>query len=511
MHEAPSHHLITTEQMHAADRATIAAGTSGAELMENAGAACVRAIVERVTPGPTLVLCGPGNNGGDGFVVARLLQTRGWPVTVALLGAREDLAGDAAAMAARWHGEDCPLEDVSPDGAELVVDALLGAGLSRPLDGAAARLVEAVNAAGATVCAVDIPSGVDGDTGEVRGCAVQADFTVTFFCRKPGHVLYPGRGLCGDVIVADIGIAASVLEEFGSTLSENRPAVWHAHLPMPAPDGHKYQRGHVVVVTGDELHTGAARLGARAALRIGAGVVTVASPPDAAGVNAVHLTAIMVREFDGADALEEMLSDRRPNAVLIGPAAGIGAATRFNVEAILAGGAAAVLDADALTSFEATPTRLFEAIAGRAGPPVVLTPHEGEFRRLFADQAAWGSKLERVAKAARTSHAVVVLKGADTVIAAPDGRLAINAHASPWLATAGTGDVLAGMIAGLLAQGMPVFEAACAAAWMHGDAAIRFGCGLIAEDLSEQLPAVLRALHEMTPARDAPDPHDETE
>jgi NAD(P)H-hydrate epimerase len=506
-------HLLSTEEMQAADQAAIASGISGEELMENAGRACVDAIVERVEPRPTLVLCGPGNNGGDGFVIARLLQMRGWPVIVAVLGSRDSLTGDAAIMASRWHGEMRSFAEVDVTQAELVVDAVFGAGLSRPIAGELAELINTLGNSAVAVCAVDIPSGIDGNSGEIRGGAVKADFTVTFFRRKPGHLLFPGRAHCGDVIVADIGIPASVLDDVPPGLLENAPRLWAAELPLPTLEGHKYQRGHAVVISGDELHTGAARLAAHAGLRSGAGLTTVASPPDAAAVNAVHLTAIMLREFETSEELEAMLEDRRLNAVLIGPAAGVGSETRFNVEAILRSGASVVLDADALTSFEGTPTRLFEAIREKADRPVIITPHEGEFGRLFHEAEFGGPKLQAARKAAAASGAIVILKGPDTVIAAPDGRAAINGHASPWLATAGSGDVLAGIVTGLLAQGMGGFDAACAATWAHGDVGIRAGFGLISEDLPDMLPSVFRDLHALeaaSPLRPRPQSHDET-
>jgi NAD(P)H-hydrate epimerase len=395
-------------------------------------------------------------------------------------------------MADEW-GQ--PIAELSPPaiaGADLVVDALFGAGLTRPLTGTAAAVVDAVNASGAPVLAVDVPSGLDGTTGQATGPVVRATGTVTFFRRKPGHVLLPGRELCGSLTVADIGIPAAVLREIAPQTFLDAPALWLEGLPWPKLDGHKYARGHALVVSGPAAHTGAARLGARGALRIGAGLVTVASPPDALKVNAAHLTAIMLLPCDGARGLADILADRRKNAVMLGPALGVGAPTREMTLAALSSGAATVLDADAITSFSDHAAELFAAIKAQSRP-VVLTPHEGEFQRLFADIGE-GSKLQRARKAAASSGAILVLKGADSVIAAPDGRAAINDNAPPWLATAGAGDVLAGFIAGLLAQGMPGFEAACAAVWMHGAAAELVGLGLIAEDLPEHLPDVLRRL-----------------
>lgn len=488
--------LLTTAEMAEADRLAAASGVPSLTLMERAGRAVADVAWQRLKRGDTvLVLCGPGNNGGDGFVAARLLKERGCEVTVALLGARDALKGDAAVMAALWDGVIAPCAPSLAEGATLIVDALFGAGLTRALDGVAVEMVEAINAAGRAgvpVIAVDVPSGLDGTSGLAGGHVVQATETVTFFRRKPGHLLMPGRALCGAVTVADIGIPDAVLGAVDSRASANAPALWLSRYPWPRLDGHKYARGHGVVVSGPAHATGAARMGARAALRIGAGLMTVASPRDAVAANAAHLTAIMLHPFDVPSGLADVLADNRRNAVLIGPASGVGEDTRRMVEIVLASRAAAVLDADALVSYTGDCEALCGLIRRRANRNVVLTPHEGEFTRLFGDVP--GSKLERARKAADMSGAVVILKGADTVIASPDGRAAINENAPPWLATAGSGDVLAGFVTGLLAQGMPVFEAACAAVWMHGECANVFGPGLIAEDLPEVLPQVLRGV-----------------
>jgi hydroxyethylthiazole kinase-like uncharacterized protein yjeF len=395
-------------------------------------------------------------------------------------------------MAKRFAGAREPLRPDILAGADVVVDALLGAGLARPIEGKLARLIERVNASGLPVIAVDVPSGIDGTTGEVSGVAIRAAATVTFFRLKPGHLLLPGRVHCGEVRRADIGIPDSVLATIDAETFANAPALWLAQFPWPKEERHKYARGHAVVVSGPAFSTGAARLGARGALRIGAGLVTVASPRDAILVNAAQLTAIMVREADDARGLKSLLADRRKNAVLIGPGVGVGERTKEMVLAALGSEAAIVLDADALTSFAGDPKPLFAAIAAR-NAPVVLTPHDGEFARLFGDLASL-AKLARARQAASRSGAIIVLKGADTVVAVPDGAASINATTSPWLATAGTGDVLGGMILGLLAQGMPGFAGTSAAVWLHGAAAKDFGPGLIAEDLPEMLPKVLREL-----------------
>jgi ADP-dependent NAD(P)H-hydrate dehydratase / NAD(P)H-hydrate epimerase len=508
--------LLTAAEMAQADGLAVAAGVPSLQLMEAAGAA-VAAAAARLAPlkdAAIVVLCGPGNNGGDGFVAARLLREQGYRVRVALLGAVAGLQGDAAVVASRWDAAISPLSVEMVGGADLIVDALFGAGLSRPLQDLAADVVNALNASGKPVLAVDVPSGLDGSTGQTGGPVVQATATVTFFRRKPGHVLLPGRLLCGRVELAQIGIADDVLANIAPRTVLNRPALWRDAYPRPRADGHKYTRGHAVVLSGPAESTGAARLGARGALRAGAGLVTLGGMPAATAINATHLTAVMVRALANDRAVADLLADTRYNAVLIGPGAGVGAATAATVLTILASAAAVVLDADALTSFagdaaeapvratgfgfvlrgaEPSPDadRFYAAIRGRTAP-VVLTPHEGEFKRLFGELP--GGKLERARAAAHASGTVVVLKGPDTVIAAPDGRAAINDNAPPWLATAGAGDVLAGFVTGLLAQSMPAFEAACAAAWLHGACATDFGPGLIAEDLPETLPKVLRTL-----------------
>lgn len=489
--------LLTPAEMAEADRLTIAAGTPGLTLMKRAGLAVADVAARQVPHGGRIaVLCGPGNNGGDGYVAARILHQRGFRVQVFAAGPPDGRAGDAVAAAGDWTGPVSPLGAFSSTAPDLVIDALFGAGLARAIDGEAAAAIDAVNGSGCRVLAVDIPSGVDGTTGAIRGVAIQAQETVTFFRRKPGHLLLPGRLRCGATRVADIGIGAEVLPKIGSSAFANEPELWLAELPVPRAEGHKYARGHAVVVSGGMTQTGAARLAARGALRAGAGLVTLASPPDALLVNAAHLTAIMLHRMEGAEGLAAILADRRRNAVCLGPALGVGEGTCALVAEALASGAAVVLDADALTSFEGRGAALFAGIAAWPGRPVVVTPHSGEFARLFGVKNA-GGKLESAREAARQSGAVVVLKGADTVVASPDGRAAIAANAPPWLATAGSGDVLAGMVTGLLAAGMPAFEAAGAAVYLHGEAGRIAGLGLIAEDLPDTVPRALQ--HLMSP------------
>lgn len=491
--------LLTPARMAAADRAAAAGGVPGRVLMENAGKAIARAVCDQWSSKPILVLCGPGNNGGDGFVAARHLRSQGWPVSLALYGDVASLSGDAAFHAAQWQGEILPFSTESIRGAELVIDALFGAGLARDIPADIMAVQQAIRDKGLPVCAVDIPSGVDGADGRVKGEALAAALTVTFFRKKPGHVLQPGRHLCGRLIVADIGIPDSVLDTstsdgIGLDTYENDPSCWLDVYPWPRTDGHKYDKGQVLVVGGATM-TGAARLAAAACARVGAGLVTVAAPSRTWPIYASALTSIMTMPFDGVGDLAALLDDSRRNALLIGPGLGLAPDSAEQVLCVLATGRSVVLDADAISAFASDAERLFRAIRG----PCVMTPHEGEFARLFGNEE--GGKLERARLAARRSGAVIVLKGPDTVIAAPDGCAFINTNAPPVLATGGTGDVLAGLIAGLLAQGMPALQAAAAAVWMHGDTANRIGLGLVAEDLPARLPETLLGLHERSASR----------
>jgi ADP-dependent NAD(P)H-hydrate dehydratase / NAD(P)H-hydrate epimerase len=481
--------VLTIEQMGRADQGAIAAGIPGISLMESAGRAVADAIRARFPPARVAVLCGPGNNGGDGFVVARRLAEAGWPVRVGLLGARGRLKGDAALACATWQGAIEPLAPAVVESAGLVVDALFGAGLARPLEGEAAAVIAALREARQPVVAVDVPSGVHGDSGAVLGAAAPARLTVTFHRPKPGHLLLPGRELCGELVVADIGIPAAVTEGLGVQQWVNRPRLWEAARPRRMAAGHKYSFGHALVVGGGPAASGAARLAARAALRAGAGLVTVLCPEEALPIYAAQLTAVMVAPFADETGFARLIEDPRRNAVLLGPGGGVGEELRGRVLACLDLGKAVVLDADAITSFAARPAELFARIRS----PCVLTPHEGEFKRLFTLE---GDKLSRARAAAAESGAVVLLKGADTVVAAPDGRAAIQADAPPTLATAGSGDVLAGLVLALLAQGMAAFEAAAAGVWLHAACARGFGPGLIAEDLEGRLPAVLSRLEQ---------------
>jgi len=482
----PDHRILTVGESAAADQAAAARGVSIELLMQRAGAAVAAAICERWTPRPLVVLCGPGDNGGDGYVAAAELSRRGWPVRVLTSVDPARLTAAAAQAARGWTGPVSRMDLSALEGAELVVDALYGAGLTRPLGAPDREMLRRAAQLGPLV-AIDLPSGLAGDTGQALGYAPTAALTVTFHRKKPAHVLEPGRSLCGEVVVADIGLDPPAPGPGG--LFENHMDLWRTAFPRPVTAAHKGDRGRLVVVSGPLHSTGACRLAARAGLRIGAGLVTVASPPDALAVNASHLTAIMLKPFLNEEEL--LLMAEEVDAVIIGPAAGVTEETRLNVLACCRTGAAMVVDADALTVFREDPDELFSAL----DRDDVLTPHPGEFERIFPGLLrASPTRIAAARTAAQTAGCVVLLKGPDTVIAGPDGRAAVNTNASPWLATAGSGDVLAGCIAGLIAQGMDSFEAACAGVWVHAETGRRFGPGLISEDLPDRLPEVLRAI-----------------
>lgn len=514
---SPSGSLLTAAQMRAVEHdAMRSGGLRGQDLMEAAGRAVVAAVFAHwpdLAQGQprALVLCGPGNNGGDGFVIARALRDWGWRVDLALLGVPGRLPPDARTQHDAWAGMGAvlPVEQVDPAGADLVVDALFGTGLTRPLPDSARRILGALEAmrctgAGPRIVAVDIPSGLCADSGRVLGAAaVRADLTVAFHRAKPGHVLAEGPAHCGALRVVDIGLRGAG----GGVPLIGPPDFALIDKGGPHRQGaHKYDHGHALILSGPMGRSGAARLAARGALRIGAGLVTVASPGSAMLENACQLTAIMLRRCDGAGALARMLAeDARIGALCLGPGLGLGQGSRDLVAAALAAeGRAVVLDADALTSFEEAPDALFRQTHAQT----VLTPHGGEFARLFPDlalrlrdEALTGpaySRIEAARDAAVRAGCVVVLKGPDSVMAGPDGQVAvhaaIDARAVPWLATAGAGDVLAGMITGLMARGRTAWEAGTAAVWLHVEAARHGGPGLIAEDIPEALPGVLRKL-----------------
>jgi hydroxyethylthiazole kinase-like uncharacterized protein yjeF len=545
--------LLTAAQMRAIEAAAIASGAvTGLELMERAGRGVVEAIFEewselRATSHRAVVLCGPGNNGGDGFVVARLLKEWGWEVEVFLYGDPERMPPDARVNYERWVGMgevgDLLGFNAWSQDYDLGIDAVFGTGLTRPIDLDVGNKINTIGAL-PRVVAIDLPSGCCSDSGRILAVAGEpkndrsprCHFTVTFQFRKLGHFTASGPDVCGKVVVTDIGLdevaAIRWLKGKYDRETQQRPneavlvellqgKAYHADfMPGWSPfsktsDEHKYSHGHAFILSGTSGRGGAARLSARGALRVGAGVVTVGCPSEALAENAARLDAVMLRVVEDGAALEAVLEDGRIGVVCLGPGLGTGAREVGLVAAALQGRGeplqrrgeprptGVVLDADALTilSREA-------GLFGALHEGCVLTPHGGEFARLFPDIAAKleapavtgpaYSKVDATREAAVRAGCVVLFKGADTVIAAPDGRCAINsAHyerAAPWLATAGSGDVLAGFIAGLMARGFAPFAAACTGAWLHVECAREFGPGLIAEDLPEMLPAVFRRL-----------------
>jgi hydroxyethylthiazole kinase-like uncharacterized protein yjeF len=515
--------LLTPAEMQAVDAAAIASGASSMLLMERAGKAVAEHAASLLQShgvsrsSDILILCGPGNNGGDGYVAARLLASEGYVVRIVQTAPIADSSSDAATAALAWPGGVTALNGTDePGGIEallgkpaLVIDAIYGAGLSRDVDGRVAHLIEAVSDLDALKLAVDMPSGLDGESGQVRGTAMQVDATVTFHLLKSGHVLLPGRELCGIVHLADIGIPSSAMALIDPALRRNTPALFSNAATMPKSDAHKFSRGLAIGLSGGPWQTGAIRLAATAALRAGAGIVKIVSPKAALPIHAAHLTSVMLIEAGTAKEISDVLSDKRITAVLFGPGGGTDRYAKSRLSEILRVSGPIVLDADAITMLAADPGKGCAQLKARRGP-TIITPHEGEFERLFPDlamqpsrrdasassrgKASAASKVERARLAADRTGSIVVFKGPDTVIAAPGGQAAINDHTSPNLATAGSGDVLAGIITGLLASGSAPFDAACAGVWLHGEAGLSRGRGTIAEDLVCAIPHALDAL-----------------
>ena len=484
--------IVTAREMQRTEQTAFAAGLDSFTAMERAGRAVADAILARWRRRPVLVLCGPGNNGGDGYIIAAAFRAAGWPVSVAALAAPSSI--DARRAATGWGSAALEPDDITwPDAGGLIVDALFGIGLTRRLEGTAANLVQRANQSGAPIVSVDIPSGIHADTGAMLGIAIAATLTVTFAWSKPGHVLLPGRTATGELVIADIGLPAAPVPDAVAPVWQNTPALWRHALPVPRVQDHKYSRGHLLAIGGGVM-TGAVRLAVRAARRGGAGLATILAPAAVVPLYAQDQAGAIVRPRTGTAEVADFLKDSRVTAVLIGSGLEPGGETADLLSHVLAARRATVVDGGGLDAWRDIDHDL---TAERAGP-VVLTPHEGEFARLCGDLGddlgPGHGKLQRAQAAARLFGAVIVLKGADTVIAAPDGRAIVNGEAPAYLATAGSGDVLAGLIAGLLAQGMDAFAASAAAVWLHAEAARRFGPGLLAEDLPDLLPKVAAEL-----------------
>lgn len=484
--------ILTSAQMKHSEQIAKQSGVDAFSLMKAAGKAVADEILARFSSSPVLVLCGPGNNGGDGFVVASLLKKKKWPVTLACAVPLYDLQGEAARAADLWKGPVLSFENLDLPEGGIVVDAVFGTGLSRPIEGDIAEVLETLQQSDCTVIAVDVPSGLDADTGQCQGCTPQADATITFFRKKLGHVLMPGMDACGEIVVADIGIPESSLPKLGPFVHENGPENgWGEWVSDKPRNSHKYDYGHVLILGGRQM-TGAACLAGKSALRVGAGLCTIAAYPDSAAVYRSYCPSLIVEHLDELARFKEHLKDPRRNAVVIGPGAGFEnpPALKKAVFDTLAAEPRrfCVLDADALTVFADDVRTFYKAL----GPHCILTPHEGEFARIFPDLS--GSKIERAKAAAVRTKSVIVLKGPDTVVAMPDGTCVVNVTGNGWLATAGAGDVLAGMIAGFAARSSleDLFDAVCAAIWCHGKAGENLGAGLISADLADQIPLVLK-------------------
>lgn len=492
MSEQP-HAILTTSAMGEADSYAVLYGVSGQVLMNNAGEAAARTITQNWAPREAAVLCGPGNNGGDGWIIAQRLRDKGWAVRVFTLAHVSGLSGDAAWAASGWSGPVHPLSACRLSDHALIVDALFGAGLNRPLEGEAARLAQESQGYAGVCVAVDTPSGLSGDKAAGQGPVFRADLTITFHRFKPAHLLSPGRGLCGEVVLCGIGIPDGWSQRAAQCAALNHPDLWRVPGASVDQDAHKHSRGRLCVLAGGRGATGAARLAARAAQIGGAGFVTVLSGQGALNEIASSSESLVARQYEADAPFSDVLEHHRASAAVIGPGAGISARLKAQVRSACDLKIPLVLDADALSVFEDVPEALFE----RLHETCVLTPHGGEYARLFPDlteAAHAGNKIERTREAARRCGAVVVFKGADTVIAAPDGEVWVNVHASARLATAGTGDVLAGLIGAFLAQGAPAQEAACAAVYIHGDAGRRLGPGGTADTVLAQLPQALDAV-----------------
>jgi len=483
--------IFSNEESQKIDVKAIASGISGECLMENAGRAVVDQILKRWQPKEVVVLCGPGNNGGDGYIIARLLNEINWSVKVLTIIDPSQLEGDAKVASLKWTGDVVLLnEEQDYLHAELIIDCLYGTGLSRPLDKETVELINYYKSLKTKVVSVDLPSGVHGNTGEVLGTAIEADLTVTFCNLKRAHFLLPGKELCGEIVVVDIGIPKQIINQIDFLTFWNQPIAWINSFPIPQSNTHKYIRGHTFIIGGDRYSTGAARLAAEASLRIGAGAVSIIAERNALDVYAKHLTAVML---EPSEKLQSIIANTNLKSFVIGPGTGLGKYTESCLDKILESNSPCVIDADALSIIARKPDYFFPKLHADC----ILTPHEGEFTRMFDNSH---DKLTSCQSSVAKTGANVVFKGSDTIIAAACGKkISINNNAAPWLATAGSGDVLGGLIAGLQSQGMPSFEAACAGVWLHGELGTKLGLGLISEDISKSLPKLLQDLFNIKP------------
>lgn len=481
--------IFTAANVKEADEMSEKLGTPAIVLMNNAGrkvAELTEKIIKQKKCGDAIyVICGAGNNGGDGLVAAKYLKNKGYDIRVGLVGDFRKITpltqnALESAVSAGIEAETFDKEYLLQS--DVVIDAIFGVGLKRDIEGEIADVIKEINNSKSLKIAVDIPSGVCADTGSIKSVAVNADATVTFQNPKLGNLLLPGKENCGELFIEDIGIPEEVVDLIESIYLLNTPELWQHLLPKPKLSDHKYTKGHVVVIGGDIESTGAAKLASEAALRTGSGLVTIACDAESLPIYATSLKSVMAKKVKDPELLEKFISERKVNTVIIGPGSGNDLYSALRVTTCLDAGLRCIIDADVFTNFKNKPQDLVKAL--KKNKNCVLTPHEGEFKRVFKLE---GNKVERASQAAKSCDNVVVLKGNDTVIAAPDGRIVINNNAPTYLATAGSGDVLSGIIGGLLAQGMPLFEAACAGVYLHSETANKLGKGMIAEDIAKQI------------------------
>ncbi len=496
--------LLNKETAYLIDKMAVDEGVSLSDLMETAGKRSAEIIINEIVPKiknfnkKIYVICGPGNNGGDGFVVARYLKEEGISIRILSLNSEKELNNVVMQKLKDLDTELENIGEISFSEADVVVDAIFGVGINRPVNKNYVKVFREINKESKLIVSLDIPSGVDTDTGLLMPEAIKADHTITFVYPKLGHYLLPAKKYVGNIHVVDIGIPINVNSkiENGYMFHLNSPDYWISDFKWPAEDDHKYKRGHVLVQSGPESSTGAARLAAISALRIGAGAVTLSSSREALNVNATHLTSVMIKEINNSEEFFNFLDQKKINSLIIGPGCGVNQFTKELTLNALNYKISLILDADAISSFEEESVDFIKALE-YSKADVIITPHEGEFNKIFGNLK--GSKIERTKSAAIKSKSTVILKGNDTVIASPDGEVIISDKTSPFLATAGSGDVLSGICGGLTAQGMKSFKAACAAQWIHSSIGLIAGPGLIAEDMisiiKDDVPDILMRIY----------------
>jgi len=483
-------YILTNEEMAEADQMTIASGVPSIELMENAGKAVFNNIpiknIDRV-----LLLIGPGNNGGDGFVVARLLIEIGISVDIFFYN-NGKISNDCKINKDKIDSQSFISEIRNYSSYSYVIDALFGTGFTRKIPSQLEKIFSIVKKNKIPVYAIDIPSGINGNSSIVNGDCLECVKTITFFNKKKCHYLYPGKNFCGEVIVEDIGIKTDVFKEMMPKIRNNNPELWIKEFPFPSSFDHKYSRGLLIINCGPIYKTGAARLAGRSAMRVGAGAVKLICDDEAAKVLEPQISVELISVVKEKNEIQQIFKDRKVSSILVGPGNGVNDETKSRTLLALAFVKHVVIDADAITCFEKNPKELFVDTY----PHTILTPHEGEFRRLFGDEiASIEDKVVKTVEASKLAGSIVVLKGADTIIANPEGQAVINSSEAPYLATAGSGDVLAGIIASLVGDNkMSAFNAACAGTWIHSKLGELIGAGLIAEDLIDNIPLIIKKL-----------------